>query len=110
MQLTDAVDFWTPKTSTKKPIRTNKQFESNVISIKSWIGKPGMLQSMGSQRVRHDWATEHQHLFCRKWQPDPKAHIEMQGNQNNQYILEKEEQSQKTHTSWFLNVLQSFSK
>ena len=26
----------------------------------SWwrTGKPGMLQSMGSQRVRHDWATE----------------------------------------------------
>ena len=26
----------------------------------SWwrIGKPGVLQSMGSQRVRHDWATE----------------------------------------------------
>ena len=24
-------------------------------------GKPGMLQSMGSQRVRHDWATEQQH-------------------------------------------------
>ena len=24
------------------------------------IGKPGMLQSMGSQRVRHDWVTEHQ--------------------------------------------------
>ena len=23
-----------------------------------WTGKPGMLQSMGSQRVRHDWATE----------------------------------------------------
>ena len=23
-----------------------------------WIGKPGMLQSMGSQRVEHDWATE----------------------------------------------------
>ena len=23
-----------------------------------WAGKPGMLQSMGSQRVRHDWATE----------------------------------------------------
>ena len=23
-------------------------------------GKPGMLQSMGSQRVRHDWATEQQ--------------------------------------------------
>ena len=27
---------------------------------RSWwcTGKPGMLQSMGSQRVRHDWATE----------------------------------------------------
>ena len=24
----------------------------------SWIGKPGVLQSMGSQRVGHDWATE----------------------------------------------------
>ena len=23
-----------------------------------WIGKPGMLQSRGSQRVRHDWAIE----------------------------------------------------
>ena len=23
-----------------------------------WTGKPGLLQSMGSQRVRHDWATE----------------------------------------------------
>ena len=23
-----------------------------------WIGKPGVLQSMGSQRIRHDWATE----------------------------------------------------
>ena len=23
-----------------------------------WTGKPGLLQSMGSQRIRHDWATE----------------------------------------------------
>ena len=23
-----------------------------------WTGKPGLLQSMGSQRVRHNWATE----------------------------------------------------
>ena len=23
-----------------------------------WTGRPGMLQSMGWQRVRHDWATE----------------------------------------------------
>ena len=24
----------------------------------SWTGKPGVLQSMGSQRVRHNWTTE----------------------------------------------------
>ena len=23
-----------------------------------WIGRPGMLQSMGSQRIEHDWPTE----------------------------------------------------
>ena len=23
-----------------------------------WTGKPGVLQSLGSQKVRHDWATE----------------------------------------------------
>ena len=28
------------------------------LQIWSWTGKPGMLQSMGSQRVRHDWGTE----------------------------------------------------
>ena len=28
-----------------------------------WTGRPGVLQFMGSQRVRHDWATE-----LRKWQ------------------------------------------
>ena len=26
-----------------------------------WTGKPGMLESMGSQRVGHDWATELNH-------------------------------------------------
>ena len=29
-----------------------------------WTGKPGVLQFMGLQRVRHDWATE---LNWRKW-------------------------------------------
>ena len=30
-----------------------------------WIEEPGGLQSMGSQRVRHDWATNHStaHLY-----------------------------------------------
>ena len=29
-----------------------------------WTGKPGVLQSMGSQRVGHDWATELNWLNC----------------------------------------------
>ena len=29
-----------------------------------WTGKPGMLQSMGSQRVRHDWETELNRTEC----------------------------------------------
>jgi len=40
-----------------------------------WTEEPGRLQSMGSQRVRHDWATSLS-LFTfmhwrRKWQPIP---------------------------------------
>ena len=31
-----------------------------------WTGKPGMLQFMGSQRVRHDWATEQQPFYLFK--------------------------------------------
>ena len=28
-----------------------------------WIGRPGVLQFMGSQKVRHDWATEQQQII-----------------------------------------------
>ena len=33
-----------------------------------WTWKPGMLQSMGSQRVRHDWATELDYVVQWLWQ------------------------------------------
>ena len=35
-------------------------------SILAWIipwTEPGRLQATGSQRVRHDWVTEHIHIF-----------------------------------------------
>ena len=35
-----------------------------------WTGKPGVLQSMGSQRVGHDWATE-LNWTDSKQSPDP---------------------------------------
>ena len=31
-----------------------------------WTGRPDMLQSMGSQRVRHDWVTELNWTWCEK--------------------------------------------
>ena len=49
---------------------------SNTLAWKiPWTEEPGRLQSMGSQRVRHDWATSLS-LFTfmhwrRKWQPTP---------------------------------------
>ena len=30
-----------------------------------WTEQPGRLHSMGSQRIRHDWATEHAHIILR---------------------------------------------
>ena len=40
-----------------------------------WTGKPGVLQSMGSQRVGHDWATEHhQQMFgLPRWHSDKES-------------------------------------
>ena len=32
-----------------------------------WTGRPGMLQSMGSQRAGHDWVTERNWILCCTW-------------------------------------------
>ena len=32
-----------------------------------WTGKPGVLQSMGLRRVRHDWETEQQQQIQLQW-------------------------------------------
>ena len=51
-----------------------------------WMEEPGRLQSMGSQRVRHDWATSLS-LFTfmhwrRKWQPTPVLPGESHGQRS----------------------------
>ena len=33
-----------------------------------WAGRPGVLQSMGSQRVRHDWVTELNWTHDKSWE------------------------------------------
>ena len=41
-----------------------------------WTGKPGMLQLMGSQRVRHNWATELNWILL-KWPYYPKQSTDL---------------------------------
>ena len=54
---------------------SNRAWDGWMASLPQWTrvwansgrwwgtGKPGMLQFMGSQRVGHDWVTEHHHHF-----------------------------------------------
>ena len=72
LSLTDAFLRFSPQYSLEKAMATH----SSTLAWKiPWMEEPGGLQSMGSQRVRHDWATSLS-LFPfmhwrRKWQPTP---------------------------------------
>ena len=44
-----------------------------------WTGRPGMLQFMGSQRVRHDWVTELNWTECDTWWEPGLFQEEMEG-------------------------------
>ena len=65
-----------PLTTKSEPTYKAMAPHSSTLAWKiSWVEKPGRLQSMGSQRVGHDWATS-LWLFTlmhwrRKWQPTP---------------------------------------
>ena len=45
-------------TTEDKMVGWHHQLDGNEFGSWWWTGKPGVLQSMGSQRVGHDWATE----------------------------------------------------
>ena len=45
---------------------------------------------------------------CRNWQTNPKDYMEMQGTQNGQANLNKE-QNRRTNTSWFHSLSQSYA-
>ena len=46
--------------SWEDPLEKEMATHSSILAWEtSWTEKPGRLQSMGSQRVGHDWATEH---------------------------------------------------
>ena len=54
---------WEEKRATEdEVVGWHHQLDGHEFELNSrswwWTGRPGVLQSMGSQRVRHDWATE----------------------------------------------------
>ena len=52
----------------KFPLEKEMATHSSILACKiPWTEKPGRLQSMGSQRVGHNWATEHTHIIKGKW-------------------------------------------
>ena len=45
------------------PLKEGMASHSSILDWKiSWAEKPGRLQSMGLQRIRHDWPIEHTHM------------------------------------------------
>ena len=51
--------------STEDPMEKEMATHSIILAWEiPWTEEPDGLQSMASQRVGHDWATEHTHTWC----------------------------------------------
>jgi len=51
-------ETWVPSLSWEDPLEKETAIHCSTIAWKTpWTEEPGRLQSMGSQRVGHDWAT-----------------------------------------------------
>ena len=54
--------------SQEDPLEKEMATHSSTLTWKiPWTEEPGRLQSMGSQRVRHDWATSLSLLLLNSW-------------------------------------------
>ena len=58
-------ETWVQSLGQEDPLKKEMTIHSSTVAWKiPWIEKPGRLQSMGSQRVGHDWATSlHFHVL-----------------------------------------------
>ena len=66
--------------------------------------------SQADLHIQHNSYQIPKHLLHRNQKDDPKKkNMEMQGIQNSQNNLEKEEQSWMTHTSWFQSLVQNYN-
>ena len=51
-------EIWVRSLGQVDPLEEGMATHSSILAWKTpWTEEPGRLQSMGSQRVRHDWAT-----------------------------------------------------
>ena len=59
-------ETWVRSLGREDPLEKEMAIHSSTIAWKiPWTEEPGRLQSMGSQRVRHDWATSLTYLLIR---------------------------------------------
>ena len=57
-------ETWVRSLSQEDPLVKEMATHSSILAWRiPWTEEPGGLQSTGSQRVRHDWATSHTHTF-----------------------------------------------
>ena len=55
-------ETWVRSLGQEDPLKKEMATHSSILAWKIlWTEKPGRVQSMGSQRVGHDWATKHKH-------------------------------------------------
>ena len=61
-------EMWVHSLDREDPLEKETATYSSVLAWEIlWTGEPGGLQSMGLQRVGHDWATKQQQLLCLKF-------------------------------------------
>ena len=59
-------EMWVQPLIREHPLEKERATHSSVFAWRMpWMEEPGGLQPMGSQRVRHDLATEQQQRGCR---------------------------------------------
>ena len=64
-------EMWVQSLGRKDPLEEGMATHSRILTWRiPWTEESGGLQSMGSQRVGHDWVTEHTHTHtCLYWRP-----------------------------------------
>ena len=60
MPMQETQEKWVQSMSQEAPLEEKVTTHSSILACEiPWSEEPGGLQSMGSQRVRHDWGTDH---------------------------------------------------